>query len=180
MIDDAALVAAILAAGYTSDQIGQIADALGASYAAVAQPGATRDEEARGLVEFARRHDLAGELAALILDTAAEKKAVQNYLFGTDRGSHMESNRPDLDRLFQQQQHQIDRLIDRADANDRRDDTQDRNIETDQRRINAIELAQANSRPTPPATAGDRLIMATAAIVALIMLLINFWQMAMR
>ena len=101
MIDDAALVAAILAAGYTSDQIGQIADALGASYAAVAQPGATRDEEARGLVEFARRHDLAGELAALILDTAAEKKAVQNYLFGTDRGSHMESNRPDLDRLFQ-------------------------------------------------------------------------------
>jgi len=190
MIDDAALVAAILAAGYTSDQIGQIADALGASYAAVAQPGATRDEEARGLVEFARRHDLAGELAALILDTAAEKKAVQNYLFGADRGSKMET-RPDLDRQVTQQQRQIDRLTDRADtqdrridAQDRRIDAQDRTIETHDRRMNAIELIQASTSTRPaqpaPATAGDRVIMAMAAIVAFGMLLFNIWQMSTR
>ena len=50
MIDADTLTAAILAAGYSTEEIARIADALGASYHAIATPGATPADEARGLV----------------------------------------------------------------------------------------------------------------------------------
>lgn len=187
MIDADTLTAAILAAGYTTEEIARIADALGASYHAIATPGATPADEARGLVEFAQRHDQLSDLATLIMDTAAGKKAVQNLLLGAARGpARMETN-PDnhaMEKMFAQQQRQIERLTDRMDAQDRRIDAQDRNIETHgrtldshERRISNTEMIQMAGRPP---RAGDWTIIILAAAIAAGMLMINIWQIAIR
>ena len=94
MIDADTLTAAILAAGYSTEEIARIADALGASYHAIATPGATPADEARGLVEFAQRHDQLSDLATLIMDTAAGKKPCKTSC-SARRGTGPHGDQPD-------------------------------------------------------------------------------------
>ena len=81
---------------------------------------------------------------------------MQNFLLGAERTGRMETN-PDnhaMEKMFAQQQRQIDRLTDRMDAQDRRIDARDRNIETHgrtldshERRISNTEMIQMAGRP---------------------------------
>ena len=132
MIDADTLTAAILAAGYTTEEIARIADArrqLPRHRHARRHAGRRGPRPGR----IAQRHDQLSDLATLIMDTAAGKKPCRTCYFGGG-----EEDRPEWrptptitqwKKMFAQQQRQIDRLTDRMDAQDRRIDAQDRNIE---------------------------------------------------
>ena len=85
------LLGAMLAAGFTSENLGVIAQSvLGTSLSAITDKQDPLGQ-AVALIDFAQRYELVRELARSVLYNGAERPALQNYLLG-DLGNDMTSS----------------------------------------------------------------------------------------
>lgn len=78
------LLAAMLAAAFTSENLGSIAQTvLGTSLGAITDKSDPAGQ-AIALIDFAERYELVRELAASVLYNGADRPALQNFLLGDD------------------------------------------------------------------------------------------------
>lgn len=162
------LLDVILAAGFTSRELGIIAErALGASLDGITQESEPQ-QQAIALVEFAEKHGMERELRSAVLSGGADRPALQNLLMGEHMTSQESGERDNnqanyamlrieskLDQVLAEQARQSQQQAQMAQAQTQFD-----------RRLYAVETAVQK-----PAPAVDKLAVLVLAVVLAAMFL---------
>lgn len=171
---------AMTAAGFSSRELGIIAEtSMGTALDGVTQ-ATEPNEQALALVQFAERYGLLPNLRRAVLYTGADRPALQNLLLGNDMES-VSGRQQDSDGMYARlrMEAKLDRLIEEMQRNSQQLSLviqQQAQLAQQQtlfdRRLSVVESAAP--RPAPVSTS-DRVLFVLFAIILIGMFAYNIW-----